>query len=198
MTTLDRVRVEFSGFPGGPGVATHYFLDVSTAIESLSTFWAAMATLMPVDVHINVPRTGDTIEDTTGKLTGSWIGGVTTPSVGGGAGKYAAPVGFMVGWETGQIMDGHRVRGKSFVVPAESGVFSTDGSLTDGIITNIVAAANTLILAQSTSLVIWHRPFAGRAATPTHPARAAHLGGHALVTGSRVPDKAVVLRSRRD
>ena len=39
---------------------------------------------------------------------------------------------------------------------------------------------------------------AQRTATATLPARLARAGGHAVVTGSTVPDKVVVLRSRRD
>jgi len=198
MTNLLRVRAVWSGFPGAPGISTFYFLDVNTAIESLNKFYGSFLGALPADVTINVERTGDIIEDTTGALTGSWVGGVTAPIVGTGVGPYAAASGFMFGWETGVIADGHRVRGKTFMVPGSQGVYQNNGSVLDSNIPIFTAAGTQLILEQMASFVIWHRPRKARAATATRPAVAAHLGSHALVASARVPDKAVVLRSRRD
>lgn len=198
MTTLFRVRVALTGFPGGPGVSTFYFLDVSTAIESLNQMYQTMVGAFPLDCTINVERTGDKIEDTTGVLVGSWVGGVTAPIVGTANGVYAAPVGFLMGWETPIIADGHRVRGKTFMVPAVGTVFDHDGSLLNVNVVAFAAAGNTMIAQQAASFVVWHRPRLARAATATQKALAAHPGSNALVTACRVPDKAVVLRSRRD
>ena len=175
-----------------------YFLDVATAIESISSFWAAVSSQMPVDVHISPERTGDTIEDTTGALTGSWIGGVTTSSVGQAGGPYAAAAGMMVRWETGVVLDKHRLRGRTFIVPTVGATFATDGQLATAARNVVIAAAAQFVVEQSASAVIWHRPFKGSAATATRPARPAHVGGHALITASSVPSKGAVLRSRRD
>ena len=198
MTNLLRLRTVLTGFPGGPGVATMYFLDASTAVESVSKFWTTIAPAMPNDVHIAPERSGDTIEDTTGALTGSWLGGVVTPSSGGGAGIYAAPVGALVTWLTTTVLDRKRVRGRTFIVPCNSTIFETNGAIALGARQVFEAAAAQLIVEQSASFVIWHRPFKGSVATPTRPARPAHGGGHGLVTSMRVPTKATVLRSRRD
>ena len=198
MPNLLRVRAGLTGFPGAPGVSTFYFLDVSTAIESLVRFYTALVGAIPKDVTISVERNGDTIDEATGALTGSWVGGVTSPVVGSSVAVYAAPVGFMVGWETGTIADGHRVRGKTYIVPAASSVYGVDGQIIPDDIAVFKAAADQLILEQSASFVVWHRPRKARAAIGTHPAVTAHPGSHALVTASRVPSKAVVLRSRRD
>ena len=198
MTQLFRQRTILSGFPGGPGVATMYFLDVSTAVESVSTLWASFAQGMPSDVTITPERTGDIIEDTTGALVGAWVGGVVTASVGAVAGKYAAPVGCHVRWDTATILDKKRLRGRTFVVPLSAVEFTASGSIDPGATGTFQAAATQFIVAQSASAVIWHRPFKGSAATATRPARPAHLGGHGLITTSRVPGTATVLRSRRD
>lgn len=175
-----------------------YFLDVSTAVESVSKFWQSIAPMLPPSVHITPERVGDTIEDTTGALTGSWVGGVVTASVGGAGGAYSAPTGAVVTWLTTTVLDGKRVRGRTFVVPLAGVDYEADGTLAVGTLSGLQAPAAQLILEQSASFVIWHRPFKGRAATATRPARPAHLGGHGLVTASRVPDLAAVLRSRRN
>ena len=198
MTTLNRVRVALTGFPGAPGVNTFYFLDVATAIESLNRFYTSIQSFMPNDVHVNVQRAGDTIEDTTGALTGSWLGGVTNPIVMGSTAVYAGPAGIMVGWETGVVADGHRVRGRTFLVPGASNIYDVDGTILTSALAPLQAAATQLVLEQSSSFVIWHRPRLARVATATRKALSAHAGSHALVTTSRVPDKVVVLRSRRD
>ena len=198
MTNLLRQRTILSGFQGGPGVATMYFLDVATAIESVSRFWSSLTAILPNTVHITPERSGDTIEDTTGALTGSWLGGVVSTSVGQNPGAYSAPSGAVVTWRTSTVLDRKRVRGRTFVVPLAAGAYQDDGTLGAGAIGTIQAAATQLILEQSNSFVVWHRPFAGRAAVGTIPARPAHLGGHGLITASSVPDRAAVLRSRRD
>lgn len=198
MTQLFRQRTVLTGFPGGPGVATMYFLDVATAIESVSALWGTLSNNMPTDVIITPERTGDIIEDTTGALVGQWQGGVVTAHQGANGGAYAAPAGAVLSWRTSTVLDGKRVRGRTFVVPLGAGAYEANGSLVGGFITGAVAAGTQFILEQSASAVIWHRPYKGRAATATRPARPAHLGGHGLITECRVPDLAAVLRSRRD
>lgn len=198
MTQLFRVRSVLSGFPGGPGVATMYFLDINTAPDSIRSFWEGMFSMIPADVTIKVDGVGDVIEDTTGALVGQWIFPAPAVVQCTGAGNYAAPAGGLIRWETGVIKDGRRLRGKTFVVPMIAIQFQTDGSLAPTTLTDMLAAAQVLITGQNASFVIWHRPFKGTPATATKPARPSHLGSHSLVTGASIPDKVVVLRSRRD
>lgn len=198
MTNLSRVRVGLTGFVGGPGVATFYFLDTTTAIPSLRTFWQGLAAAMPSTVHIQVENAGDIINDVNGDLVGAWGDDPVLASNGGAGGAYVAPAGACVSWKTETILDAHRVQGRTFVVPLAAANYEADGTLTAAIIANIQALALEFIIEQSASFVIWHRPFEGRAATETRPAKAAHAGGHALVTSSRVSDRAAILRSRRD
>lgn len=198
MTTLFRQRTLLTGFQGGPGVATMYFLDVSTAVESVSRLWGEIAGFMPVGVTVTPERVGDTIEDTTGALVGSWVGGVVTPHAGVAAGSYAAPVGAVITWLTSTILDRKRLRGRTFAVPLAAGAFEANGTLSTATVTTLKAAGDQFIVEQGASAVVWHRPFAGAPAVPPRAARPAHLGGHGLITTCRVPDLAAVLRSRRD
>lgn len=198
MTNIDRVRVALTGFPGGPGVCTFYGLNGTTLVPPLRALWGSLATAMPGDVSIKVISNGDTIEDTTGALTGSWSIADATGVVGTGTTGYAAPIGAVITWLTDTILDKHRVKGRTFVVPTVSEAFATDGTLVNTTQASIKGFADAYVLASAANSVVWHRPRAARAANGTIPARVARVGGHALISGSRVPDMAAVLRSRRD
>lgn len=199
MTELRRVRSVWSGFPGGPGVTTMYLLDTDTAVADLHILWAALAFALPVDVHIQVENIGDTIEDSTGALTGTWPASDAVSSVAGtNESGYAAPVGAVVDWLTSTVTGGSRLRGRSFLVPLAGNNFQTDGTLTTTSHDDIANACSNWADSQVSSFVVWRRPRIARAADGSRPAVTARAGSHGLVTGSRVPDMAAVLRSRRD
>jgi hypothetical protein len=197
MTALFRHRTVLTGGAIGQGVATMYFLDMSTAVPSVKDFWTALAPAMPVGISIQVESAGDVIEDTTGEIIDAW----TRPSVSAlgtsGGSNYSAPSGAVVRWNTATILDGRRLRGRTFVVPLASGGYDTDGTIGGTTLSPILIAAEALVTSQSSSFVIWHRPFAGAPAVPPRPARPAHDGGNGLVTNALVPDRVAILRSRR-
>lgn len=198
MTSLSRVRTELTGFPGGPGVATMYFLNTETVMASLQAFWEDLAGSMPVDVAIFIPPAGDIIDDATGTITGAWSDEPPASIPGTSASTYVAAAGGLISWETSTILDGRRLRGRTFVVPLASPNFFTDGSLTDAMTGLLLTTGNALALAEDENFCVWHRPYPGREATEGHPARAAHAGSHGLVTSVRAPGRGAILRSRRD
>lgn len=198
MAPISRVRVSLTGFPGAPGVCTFYGLDGPAMQTPLRVMFNSLISLLPQNVHADVALGGDVIDSSTGQLTGTWLG-VAQPTINGGAaGGYAAPAGGMLRWATSAIRDGHRVRGRTFIVPLSAAAFDNDGSLTSIAFTTLNDAAVTMVTNASPSFVIWHRPFKGSPATATRPARPAYLGGSEIVTAGSAADKAVVLRSRRD
>lgn len=198
MVALARVRVALTGFPGAPGVATFYGLDGGVLAADLQTFFSTAGTLFMSDVTIQVPPGGDVIEDTTGVITGSWTGGVFPAQHGTGAGNYAAPAGVLVEWLTATILDGKRVRGRTFIVPVSLANYTPAGQVDATVVANLTTNGNTLATFSPGNFVIWHRPRLARAATLKLKALTAHAGGHAVVTGTRVDPKVTVLRSRRD
>jgi len=185
MTQLDRVRSIWTGFPGGPGVTTMYFLDTATAVESLHSFWSALAGRLPIDVDIQVENAGDTIEDTTGDLVGAWSAASVTSVAGTADDSYAAPAGCVIDWLTETIANHRRLRGRTFLVPFSSLNLSGDGTIDTTALGIIRDAASVFQAEQSASLVVWHRGSGSD-------------GSNGLVTSSFVPDKIAVLRSRRD
>ena len=198
MTELARVRVAWTGFPGAPGVSTFYALSSTGVVGHLDTMFGAILAYFPADVTLLVEETGDLIEDTTGALTGAWSSSPVTPRVGIGSGAYSAPSGAAITWKSSTILDGKRLRGRTFLVPLTGTRFDSDGSLGSSAVTDIGEAAAALVTAEAGNLVIWHRPRIAAAATAYHPAVTARAGGHGPITASSVRDMAVVLRSRRD
>jgi len=185
MTELYRVRSAWTGFIGGPGVSTMYFLDVATAVASVHTFWTDILAKLPSDVHIQVENSGDIIDDATGDMTGAWSSDAVAVVNGTDSGEYAAPCGACVNWLTEDIAAGRRLRGRTFVVPLAAGAFQADGSINNTFLALLQSSADALIAAQSTSFVVWHR------GTGTD-------GSNGLITASKVNDRVAVLTSRRD
>jgi len=198
MTDLTRIRAQWSGFGGGPGVSTFYSLGSGLTVANLRAWFLAIAQYLPNTVTVQVENSGDVVDDVTGALVGAWAVSPVLPVVGVVGGSYSAPSGWITEWLTTTILDGHRLVGKTFCVPSAGSVLDGDGTLANTPITNLRAYTATAFAAMSGDLCVWHRPRVARAATAYHPAVTARDGGHGLVTGYRIPDKVVVLRSRRD
>jgi hypothetical protein len=200
---LQRVNVAWQNWPGAPGLSTFFFTTISQAkVDALRAFFNAVAGMVPTGLTIQVPGSGDYIDEGTGAIGGTWAVG-TTPAVvtGTGAGAYAGNAGALIHWLTSSIVAGRRVRGRTFIVPAVSTQFETNGSLTSAAITTLTNAGNTLLTAVGTDMAVWSRPI--KAHTKYDPktgqstAVAARAGSAAAVTGIRIPDLAISLRSRR-
>lgn len=186
---LNRVVVSWAG-PGVVGLAVnvlHFAGDVGAPSSSaILSAYSGLASSLPSGVTITVPNSGDVIEDTTGTLVGVWTssgGGVVT---GTAAGPRAAGVGFCVGWTTGGIVDGRKLRGRTFIVPIAGGAFDTDGTFQASAMTQFGTFANAL--QASGPLAVWHRP------TTTGGSDGNSYG----VVSNHVNDKAAFLSSRRD
>jgi len=198
VTSINRVRAIWSGFPGGPGVSTFYSLVPDTTVVDVRALFLAIHTGLPSSVSVQVENSGDILEDTTGEVTGLWSTDAVLPVDGDNTAAYSAPSGICVNWITATVLDGHRVKGRTFFVPAGGNFYEDNGTLSAGALAIFEPAASTFVAAEVGALVVWHRPRVARAADGSRPAVTARAGGHALVTASSVPDKAVVLRSRRD
>lgn len=183
MTTLDRIRVNWTGGAGGDGVSTFYAVTTATtALADLRTFYDSIKALFPSVFTWSFPNAGDQIESTTGALVGAWTRSSAASVTPGLAGIYSGGVGARVRWETGSIVNGHRVRGTTFLTGLLSTQYQSDGSLSAACITALDAAADTM--AGTGALVVWSRPVGG-------------ISGVSTVTSASVPDKVSWLTSRR-
>lgn len=204
MGSIQRQRVVWTGFTGSPGLSTFYFADAATAQAALHAFMASVALVLPSIVRLQIEPGGDVIDETTGALTGIWAGSAQAVIPGNPAGgAYAAPVGALIRWETLAIRSGSRLRGRTYLVPAASSVFDTNGTMESGALATLVTAAGDFIGSVTPNLVVWQRPRGAQVAYVDgrgipHKAVSGRGGSSAPVILSSVPDEAVVLRSRRD
>lgn len=199
--TVGIVRSNWSGTSGGPGLTQHAFYvsgggdptgtQAQAACNAVRGLWAALAPYLPNEVTISVQPVVDQYDELTETLTGSTTVGTTpTPVTGGATGNYLGGVGFKLDWNTGVILGGRRVVGRTYVVPAAAGAFDSDGTLVPATITAIQTAQANFLTALSTggcNLAVWTRP-GGINSVP----------GLTAVTNGSCKDKSAILRGRRD
>lgn len=193
---LHRVVIAWSGaqIKGAAVTVLHFDGSNQTAPPSAGAIGGAFGPFMgnfPSGVTVTFPGAGDTIEDTTGELVGSWSTGANVQTTGGGVATAAAGVGACVTWTTGGIVTGasgraHRLRGRTFLVPLSTASYQNDGTLAD---TTFTALQNfgTALMATG-PLAIWHRP----------TTKGGTDGNSYAVLSSKARDKVAYLSSRRD
>lgn len=159
--------------------------DGSGLATSLVAYFTSVAGILPPTAVVTVPTSGETIDEVTGELNGSWSGGLGGVIPGTGAGAYAQGVGMRQVWLTNGITAGRRVRGSTFLVPIGTSNYDSTGNLTSGVLSAVGAAALTFTTAQAGEFCIYSRPVVGRSGT------------HSLVTGPQTPDAVSWLVSRR-
>lgn len=151
-------------------------------------FFGELSSVLPRDVTITVPSTVEVLDSTTGQLT-EYVEDPTelTPMVAGGPVVYAGPSGAVINWLTNSVVNGRRLRGRTFIVPLNTNAYEGNGTLTSSALSDLNAAASVLSGAGfSSGFGILSRPAGGG------PISFGEVVGH------RVPDMASVLRSRRD
>lgn len=192
-----RVVAEWTGFSGAPGYSNFFFqgpeeteATAQLAVNAVRAFFEAIRNDLPAGVTINVSPVVGEVNRQDGVL-GDEIQVGTAPAavVGQGTGGWSAASGTVVNWRTATIVRGRRVRGRTFLVPLQSGSYDNQGTLTTGALGVLRAAANTLAGfngAGGLRFVVWSRP------------RAGVLGSTAPVEAAQVNDRVAILRSRRD
>lgn len=185
MADLRKVPVTWTTGAGGLGLSVFYSADPDDVTTELGTFFNAIKAAFPGSVTWSIPSSGDTIESTTGILTGAWTGGTAASiTATGGTSLYAAGTGGYVRWQTPLVIGGRRLKGRTFLCPIITDQYATDGTLNSTTLSGWQTAATTL--ATSGKLVVWHR---GTVDDPT--------GAAATVTAAVVPDKVTSLKTRR-
>lgn len=197
MATGEMLRVQsvWTGFSGAPGYTDHYFpvtdppsAALTGARANVFAFWNAIKQFLPTVVTITVDTDVDQVNSADGSLTQILAGAGTLTVQGTSSGtRYAAPTGASVTWNTGAVYHGHRVVGRTFIVPVTTDNFAGDGTLDVDILTGIGSAAAALANpTDGPGLVVWSRP------------GTKGPGAFFDVVSARVPDQAAILRSRRD
>jgi len=155
-------------------------------VAAVKAAFAAAAANFPLSLAITVPNSGDSIDDATGELTGVWTASGGGTVTGTGTDVCAAGVGACIGWQTGGIINGRKLRGRTFLVPLHNATYDQSGTLSNATLASLGTLANSLQAAGP--LAVWHRP---TSATATD-------GNSYGVVSNRVRDKVAYLSSRRD
>ena len=204
MTVLYHATVNWSGFPGAPGYTNLYaettdplLAGAETWTQNIDDLIASWANTLPAGVTVQVSPTVETVNDEDGSLEDILTVAGLLPAHGGAlGGNYAGPAGWCIDWLTSGVVFAKRRQGRSFVVPASTEIFQNDGTIVTATLTAQRTAAAAYVAAVGPRPVVWVRPKYVKPATT--PPTLVHAGSHAIITASRVPDMAAVLRSRRD
>ena len=193
---LYRVQAQWSGFQGAPGYSVFHF-DAAVAgnedgaaasAARVRSFFGGVINYLPMGVRITVDPTVTLIEESNGQIQEFFSIDPLDVLEGTGDNVFAASAGAVVTWDTAGVRNGRRVRGRTFLVPiSAANGFSSDGTLNEGFRGALTSAANALHEG-AIDLHVWSRP-SGPGASD---------GVSYSVRSARVPDKAAVLRSRRD
>lgn len=190
VATLHRLVIGWQGpMVVGTAVSVMHFEGSDSSappVADVLAAFAAAAALFPEDLVITVPASGDSIDDTTGELTGVWTttgGGTVEGTTAFGT---AAGVGACITWLTGGIVAGKKLRGRTFIVPIHAQNYAVDGTLVTSSLLVIQTLANDLQAAGG--LGVWHRP------TTSGGSDGTSYG----VIANKVSDKVAYLSSRRD
>ena len=186
MTDIARVRVEWTGLVGLPGISTFYLgTTVTPDVSDLLAFFNAIKAYFPPGRQWNVPSSGDVIDDTNGELQGVWTGtGAGTVAATGTFAAYPAGTGARIRWLTGGIVNGRRVNGATFLAPLVAGAYQDNGTLNDTFISTVAAAGTALLAGEP--IRVWHRNSSGLSNGSSH-----------IVEGVNIPDRVTSLRTRR-
>lgn len=154
---MDKATVLWTGFPGSPGYTNFYFTTDVGGGTALQTLFTAFAPMLPSTVKIQVPASGPQINPLTGDQTGVWTTSSHPQISGAAGGKYSAASGACITWVTGVFIRGRRVRGRTFIVPLESGCYAPDGTIDDGTRTIMNTAVAAFVTATSPGLSVYVR-----------------------------------------
>jgi len=175
------------------GVSTFYGEDGAILAADVHAFFDRVRGSIPNEITLQVEPAGDILDDAKGTLLGSWTTTALTPLPGLYAGVYASPVGLVLNWMTSDIADGHRIKGKTFLVPMGPDQFDGSGNVLPAEVVGKESAGQDMIDAHVNNLKVWHRP-----KPPTEAVPAGVDGGSFNASLCIVSRKAAVLRSRRD
>lgn len=200
MADVHRITAIWQGFQGAPGYTKFSFMgltdsaSLTSAATAIRTFFEAIKTQLPNASTVQVQQTAQVYDMANGLLLREeTIVSPPTATVGTAAGGtlYSGGVGVYVTWLTSAVYNGHKVRGRSYLVPLVLGG-AADGTLGTGTQTLVQTAANGLVTGQAGKFAIWSKTF-------TEPPKPVQIGGGlSTVTSANVPDKTGILRSRRD
>lgn len=202
MATASCITTRWDGFIGAPGWSKIWFEELADSTSrnnagaAVSNFWLALVNFYRAPFTWTVSPIVQNFDIQTGQLTNEFTMS-TVPNVRTGTvpntTAYAGGTGCVVHWQTGVVLDGRKVTGKTFLVPTTN-MFEADGTITTTARTTIADAGNALATNVNVRQVVYHRVFDKKAGEPGRT----QVGGNLVrVSAAVVPDRSATMRSRR-
>ena len=204
------IRTAWAGTTGGPGLTQVAIAETSSggsgsffttsnvqiAVDAMRAFWAAINGYLPNELTLTVQQQCDIYNELDGDLIASITAPVAPVTVTGtDAGVYSMASGMKLGFETGVIRNGRRVRGCLYIVPAGASSMTNTGNIASAARTAVNTAGNNFKTALATPLlkhVVYSRPQVNEAGTITRNGALAEVQSYAT------NEKTAILRGRRD
>jgi len=196
MASVLRTTAVWQGFTGAPGYTNFHWGPgggslteaADSATSAMRAFFEAVKAHLAQPVTVQVLQEVPMFDEATGVLQ-DVLSATNTPAVtvSSASGTYGAPAGLSIIWTTGEIRGTRRLRGRTYIVPANGASFDSAGTLSTSAMTAVNTAATALRGTVATPFQVWGRPSASLGA-----------GNATNVIGHILRDKVSVLRSRRD
>ena len=197
MANVLKYQIQWSGWPGAPGITTIFFSPATSDFTPVRTFFEAIKSHLVNGTQYAYPSVCDVLDIDTGKVVGVQSVTTLTPTTSTATTQqYAGAAGSMIKWVTNGFVNGSRVAGRTFLVPLPSTEFNTSGQLATATQTLFQTSAQALITSMQPNFVVYARPFPGRN-VPGKPQIPARVGTIWPVQQAVVPNLAYVQRSRR-
>lgn len=193
--TYGRILTRWVGGPSSPGLTVmnvrYTSGAIGTSVTAVRTFWNSLAGFLPDEYVLTVDPFVELHEESDGSLTGS-ISAASPPAAVSGTmtAGWAAGVGIRVNWTTGAIVNGHRVAGRTFIVPVKTSAYANDGTIEGGDLATVQTAVNTLLAALTTAttpLVVYTKATTAGAGAITDVVSGAPADQVAVLAGRRRP-----------
>lgn len=211
MASIGRVKIEWSGFQGGPGLTVLHFgspdlasfgqTEANDAVAKADAFIQALKPHIPYQATLRTLPDVEALEIGTGSLQSIYnttpaATATSTQSLGQ---KYTAASGAVITWKTNHVRKRRRMRGRTFLVPLGISVVENNGTLEPSFVTSMNTAAAALRnTGATTRLYVYARPHKDFT-VPGIDVDYTFAGGECgEVIGHAIPDMAAVLRSRRN
>lgn len=183
---LYRIRAQAAGHTGGPWMGTWFFdsaagteLQAATAVR---TFLAAIAAQFRNSITWTFDPVVDTLSEAGALLSSTAISPPATVTGSGTGDMLPAATQGRVIWQTGAIVNGRRLVGRTFIPGMIAGTQTATGAVQPATISAVNTAANALATAANCDMVVWSR---------------AHDTAVGITSGA-MDSEFSVLRSRRD
>lgn len=196
--TIAQLTVKWDKLTGLPGYSFFYVRSTAASISPIPTFLDAIKQFFPVPLEWTVSPFWKLIDETNGKATGAGGGGPEPKIAATGGTAYAPQSGVQIKWDSGEFVNGRRVKGRTYLVPTVNTRWMA-GGVADPVMTNTInAAADVMRQAYTGNLVVWARPLFELDADG-HPTEVLKRPGsiHTVLT-TTCPTKSVTLNARRD